>query len=181
MTRGSWRTGTPESCRRPEPCGWGSATSVCGVADPNERREDEGGPAPVNATTPDRTSSPREFETRPGLPVGYGAEMNGSLLNEAFGHHVWATLEVLDVCARLDEDQLATTVPGTFGTIIDTLRHTVGADVSYLTVFDQGGPAFEDEETADIPAMRTAMEAMSAAWERLLATELDPMTPVTRQ
>jgi len=106
--------------------------------------------------------------------------MNGSLLNDAFGHHVWATLEVLDVCARLDEDQLATTVPGTFGTIIDTLRHTVGADIGYLTVFNQDGPSFEDEETAGIPAMRIAMEAMTAAWERVLATDLDPTTPVTR-
>jgi uncharacterized damage-inducible protein DinB len=106
--------------------------------------------------------------------------MNGSLLADAFGHHVWATVQLLDVCAALDEEQLATTVPGTFGTIIDTLRHTVGADVSYLTVFRDDGPSLEDEETADIPAMRAAMEAMGAAWARLLATDLDPATPVTR-
>jgi uncharacterized damage-inducible protein DinB len=117
--------------------------------------------------------------TRRARAVRYGAGMNGSLLDDAFGHHVWATLTLLDVCAGLDEEQLATTVPGTFGTLIDTLRHTVGADVGYLTVFSQDGPSF-DEDTADIPTMRAAMEAMGPAWASLLATDLDPATPVTR-
>jgi uncharacterized damage-inducible protein DinB len=107
--------------------------------------------------------------------------MNGSLLADAFGHHVWATLQVIDVCAGLTDEQLATTVPGTYGSIIDTLRHTVNADVSYLTVFSDDGPAELDEEGADVATMRSAMEAMGPAWAALLATNLDPATPVTRR
>jgi len=106
--------------------------------------------------------------------------MNGSLLADAFGHHVWATLKVLDACAGLTEEQLATTVPGTYGTIIDTLRHTVGADVNYLGVFTSDGPTLADEETADLAALRAVMEAMGPAWAALLATELDPEQPYTR-
>jgi len=106
--------------------------------------------------------------------------MNGSLLVDAFGHHVWATLKVIDACEGLTDEQLATTLPGTFGTILDTLRHTVSADVNYLQVFTTDGPAEVDEESADLSAMRAAMQAMGDAWQALLATELDPERPVTR-
>jgi uncharacterized damage-inducible protein DinB len=106
--------------------------------------------------------------------------MTRSLLADAFGHNVWATIKLLDACAGLTEDQLETAVPGTYGSIIGTLRHTVGADVSYLTVFTDAGPAEIDDETADVPTMRAAMEAMGPAWAALLETDLDPDAPVTR-
>ncbi len=60
--------------------------------------------------------------------------MSRSLLVDAFEHHNWATLRLLDACADLDPVQLDTTVPGTFGSIIDTMRHLVGADSGYLVV-----------------------------------------------
>jgi len=54
--------------------------------------------------------------------------MTSSIVRDAFDHHVWANHQILDVCAALTAEQLATTVPGTYGSIIDTLRHTVGTD-----------------------------------------------------
>ena len=51
--------------------------------------------------------------------------MTNPILADAFGHHTWATLVLLDACADLTDEQLATTVPGTFGSLIGTLRHTV--------------------------------------------------------
>jgi hypothetical protein len=39
--------------------------------------------------------------------------MDGSLLTDAFGHHVWATLRLIDTCRSLTPAQLATPVPGT--------------------------------------------------------------------
>jgi uncharacterized damage-inducible protein DinB len=100
--------------------------------------------------------------------------MNGTLLQDAFGHHVWASVELLDACAQLGDDQLATTVPGTYGSIIDTLRHLVGADYGYLEVLSPG--AFDPfaEEGADIAALRAAMAATGPAWITLLEGELDP-------
>ena len=59
---------------------------------------------------------------------------------DAFAHHVWATIRLLDACADLDDAQLATTVPGTYGSILDTLRHLVDGDVFYLDVL-RGGEA----------------------------------------
>ena len=51
----------------------------------------------------------------------YGSAMTNTILADAFGHHTWATLVLLDVCADLTEEQLATTVPGTYGSLIGTL------------------------------------------------------------
>jgi uncharacterized damage-inducible protein DinB len=100
-----------------------------------------------------------------------------TLLADAFGHHVWATIRVLDACAALDDAQLATTVPGTYGSIIDTLRHLVGADVFYLDILSGREPPF-DEEGSDIPTMRAVMEAHDSAWQRLVAGDIDPKTVV---
>ena len=47
-------------------------------------------------------------------------------MNDAFAHHVWATLTLMDVCLALGPGQLETAVPGTYGSILDTMRHTVG-------------------------------------------------------
>ena len=58
--------------------------------------------------------------------------MTTTLLDDAFAHHAWATTRLLDACEALAADQLASSVPGTFGSIIETLRHTVGADCWYL-------------------------------------------------
>src|SRR6476620_5183527 len=99
------------------------------------------------------------------------------LLADAFGHHVWASIRVLDACAGLDDAQLATTVPGTYGSILDTLRHLVDADVFYLNVL-QGGEPEPFDETGDIPTLRAVMEAHDAVWQRLIAGDLDPATVV---
>jgi len=100
------------------------------------------------------------------------------LLADAFGHHVWASVRVLDACAALDDAQLATTVPGTYGSIIDTLRHLVDGDVFYLDVLRGGEPEPFDKAVSDIPTLRAVMEAHDAAWQRLVAGDLDPTTDV---
>ena len=58
--------------------------------------------------------------------------MSRPVLADAFAHHTWATDKILETCAALDSGQLDTNVPGTYGSIIDTLRHTVGADASSI-------------------------------------------------
>jgi uncharacterized damage-inducible protein DinB len=104
--------------------------------------------------------------------------MPSPLLADAFGHHVWATIRVLDACAGLDDAQLATTVPGTYGSIVNTLRHLVGGDVFYLDVLRGGEPEPFDEATSDIPTLRAVMEAHGPVWQRLVAGDPDPTTVV---
>ena len=103
-----------------------------------------------------------------------------SLLADAFGHHVWATLRVLDACAALDDAQLATTVPGTYGSILDTIRHLVGGDVFYLDVLTDRREPF-DEPGSDIATLRAVMEAHGPVWQRLVADTLDPTTDVVER
>lgn len=106
-----------------------------------------------------------------------------SVLADAFGHHVWATLRVIDACTELSEDQLATTVPGTYGSILDTIRHTVGADAGYLFVLTDGRRAeiTEDEEARmDLRQLREVMAEHERLWQELLAGDPDPDADVVR-
>ena len=51
--------------------------------------------------------------------------MAASLLEDAFAHHVWTALRLFDSCLALSPEQLETAVSGTYGSILDTMRHTM--------------------------------------------------------
>jgi len=104
--------------------------------------------------------------------------MAPAVLADAFAHHVWATIRVLDACAALDDAQLATAVPGTYGSILDTLRHLVDGDVFYLDVLGGGAPEPFDRQGSDIPTLRAVMEAHDPVWQRLVAGDPDPTAVV---
>jgi len=103
--------------------------------------------------------------------------MTRPLLSDAFEHHAWATLRVIDACAALTPEQLATAVPGTYGTILDTLRHLVSADSWYLhRCSGNRTPPIEDDEEAamDLAALREAVSRQATGWRELVAGEIDP-------
>jgi uncharacterized damage-inducible protein DinB len=99
--------------------------------------------------------------------------MRTPVLEDAFGHHVWATLRLIDACAALAEDQLATEVPGTYGSILATMRHLVGADCSYLFRLTEGRIPRIDEEGLGLPELRAAMERNGPAWSQVVSGGLD--------
>ena len=98
------------------------------------------------------------------------------MLSDAFGHHMWATLRVMDACSGLSPKQLETTVPGTYGSILQTMRHLVGSDSWYL--FDITGDRARriEEEQMGLPELRAAIEADGIAWAAYLAQDPDPDT-----
>ena len=102
--------------------------------------------------------------------------MTTSLLSDAFAHHIWATQQLLDACARLTPAQLQTTVPGTYGSIIATLGHLVASDRSYVRRFPAGAhlEPIDDEGESSLSDLRAAMAANGEAWTRLLETDIDP-------
>jgi uncharacterized damage-inducible protein DinB len=57
--------------------------------------------------------------------------MNGTLL-ELYRHKTWATLRLMEHRQGLDDEHLDATIPGTFGTIRDTLRHLVDGEEGYF-------------------------------------------------
>jgi uncharacterized damage-inducible protein DinB len=102
--------------------------------------------------------------------------MTRSLLDDAFKHHVWATEVLLDTCATLSPEQLQTTVPGTYGSIITTLRHLVASDRGYLRRLLPDAQLERINEDADlgVAQLRTAMVVDRDGWAKLLETDLDP-------
>ena len=104
--------------------------------------------------------------------------MTHSLLDDAFAHHVWATLRLIDTCMTLTPEQLNAPVPGTYGSILETMRHSVGGDTYYLSHLT-GDPAREIESgPMDLRALRVAMEADERTWNELLAAGPDPVVVV---
>jgi uncharacterized damage-inducible protein DinB len=106
--------------------------------------------------------------------------MTKTLLDDAFAHHMWATLQVMDVCAELDPEQLEATAPGTYGSILDTLRHIVSADSGYLFAMTGGKVQPIDEEQMDLAELRKTTEGFTSEYTSLLATDLDPDLVVVR-
>jgi len=106
--------------------------------------------------------------------------MTRSILDDAFGHHVWATLRLLDACAHLTEGELETTVPGTYGSIIDTLRHLVESDCSYLALLSDGRVSDIHETQLDVAGLRAAMEPNGEVWAAVVAAAGDPDVEVVR-
>jgi uncharacterized damage-inducible protein DinB len=87
---------------------------------------------------------------------------------------------VIDACLPLTGEQLASPVPGTYGSIIDTVRHLVGADASYLSLLSGGKATAIEEDAMDLPALRAAMEANGPLWQEVVAGDLDPDLVVVR-
>jgi uncharacterized damage-inducible protein DinB len=56
-----------------------------------------------------------------------------SVLTVLFKHNAWANLKLLDFCEALSSEQLDATAIGCYGSIRDTLRHIVGAEVGYVS------------------------------------------------
>ena len=103
------------------------------------------------------------------------------VLADAFAHHVWATLRVMDACEALRPEQLGTSVPGTYGSILDTLRHIVGGDAWYLFAVAGRRDLIIDEETTDLPELRASMGSHGDAWAQVVSGPLDPDTTVVRR
>jgi uncharacterized damage-inducible protein DinB len=98
----------------------------------------------------------------------------GALLQEAFAHNAWASVRLLDVCAGLTDEQLATNVPGTYGSILDTARHLVGSDAWYLFRITGDGAHRLDEDHMSVAELRDAAGRQAEVWAGILANDPDP-------
>ena len=105
--------------------------------------------------------------------------MADNTLAHAFAHHVWATVQLLDACAGLSDEQLAQETTGVYGSIIDTLRHLVDADASYLSVIG-GGPR-TDASAMDVAGLRSVMESHAERWQKVVTGPIDGDRVVVRR
>jgi uncharacterized damage-inducible protein DinB len=97
------------------------------------------------------------------------------MLTDAFAHHAWATERLIEACAKLSDEQLATSAIGTRGPIIETLRHLVHSDHWYLSFFTERPALNHDEVDAmSLAELRSLFVANAAAWRVVIAEERDP-------
>ena len=88
-------------------------------------------------------------------------------------HHVWATTRLIDACLDLGAEELKTSVQGTRGPMLETLRHLVLSDAFDLFVLT-GDAAFDvDDEKMTLAEARVVMERNGSGWAEYVARSLD--------
>ncbi len=86
-------------------------------------------------------------------------------LHDPVRHNAWATTQILEFCRGLDEQTLNATVPGTYGTIIATLRHIIYCEIDFLDRLLGREPAYPWQRRDD--RARRADGACGPAGDRL--------------
>ena len=94
--------------------------------------------------------------------------MSRSLLDDAFAHHAWATLRLIDVCGALSPTQLDALVPATDRSILATMRHLVWSDSFELFVASGERGSFVRTDAMELAELRSAVEDIGSGWSRLL-------------
>ena len=92
-----------------------------------------------------------------------------TLLEPFFRHSSWATDGLLDVCEQLMDEQLDATLPGSYGTIRETLVHLVACEQRYIDRLG-GEPApdrVREGEAPDLALLKRAAETSGAELARL--------------
>ena len=77
-------------------------------------------------------------------------------LAEFIRYNNWANQQVFEACQKLSEDQLAATMPGSYGTIRDTLQHIIEGEEFYvgLLTSHRPQPPFQWEARPSLAEMR---------------------------
>ena len=88
-------------------------------------------------------------------------------LIEAFRYNKWANLHLLDVCAKLSDDQLQLTAPGTYGTVAATLLHLMAAEQRYLRRLSGTAPDI-NERDPHVPSLAALMQHAVRSGDQLI-------------
>jgi len=79
-----------------------------------------------------------------------------STVMEFILYNNWANQQVLQACLNLSEEQLATIIPGAYGTIRDTLQHIIEGEEFYVELLTgrRPQPSFQWGAKPGVPEMR---------------------------
>jgi uncharacterized damage-inducible protein DinB len=100
-------------------------------------------------------------------------------LHDPLRHNAWATGQVLEFCRGLDERTLNATVPGTYGTILATLRHIINCEIDSLERLlgrEQSDPWQLGATGLDVLTEQAAR--LATDWEVFLASDVDSERPL---
>jgi uncharacterized damage-inducible protein DinB len=104
-------------------------------------------------------------------------EMDGGL-RDLVRHNAWATNELLAYCGGLDVATLDETVPGTYGSIIETLQHLVDSEASYIRRLTGAWPdhPWKGDRVVGLEVLAERATILAATLEQYLAGEWDSET-----
>jgi uncharacterized damage-inducible protein DinB len=93
------------------------------------------------------------------------ANHTDSMVVDFLQYNRWANLQLIDLCASLTNEQLATGAAGVYGSIYDTLRHIIRAEAGYYKRLTGTPlqPPFNWEQNHSLLEMRPYAEQVSSA------------------
>jgi len=92
------------------------------------------------------------------------------VLRSMFDYHFWATESLTDHLALLPADRLDASVPGTYGSMIDTLTHMIDADSRYLLrLRDPSPPLADDRVGVPLQQLLSEMPEHRRTWDQVLS------------
>lgn len=91
------------------------------------------------------------------------------------GHHGWATATLLTYCQGLDDATLNATAPGVYGTVIETMRHLIDAEMSYVFRLTGAWPErpWVADEAVGLDVLQERAALLAETLERFLAEDWD--------
>ena len=81
-----------------------------------------------------------------------------NLWSNVYRHHRWSNQTLIDFLSRLPADQLDLTIPGVYGSSIETIRHLISSDADYVRIIP---------DTPEVPQI--AQDGLFGGWEELRA------------
>lgn len=96
-------------------------------------------------------------------------------LHDPVRHNAWATAQILEFCQGLDEQTLNASVPGTYGTIMATLRHIIYCEIDFLERLLGREPSdpWQLGETTGLDVLIEHTALLATDWEVFLASDVD--------
>ena len=86
-----------------------------------------------------------------------------------FRYNLWANLRLLDACAQLSDTQLDGTLPGTYGSVRQTLMHLVSSDEGYAKHGPGSALTPRLKETDEFPGFDELRKRAEHAGNQLIA------------
>ena len=96
-------------------------------------------------------------------------------LHDPVRHNAWATTQILEFCRGFDTQTLNATVPGTYGTIIATLRHIIYCERDFLDRLLGREPSnpWQMGNTSGLNRLIDLAAQLATDWEVFLAGDVD--------
>lgn len=93
------------------------------------------------------------------------------ILHDLARHNTWATCQLIRFCERLDEAVITTMIPGTYGSILETFRHIIDAELLYLSRITDRWPElpWTPGDSASLETLYVRAGMLGAALEAIVA------------